>query len=99
MEFKRASDGAGGVSVRVTYLGSFRSRPRPARALGLAQVFQEALNNNDHPDPAILSKIGKTYAQTHDYKQAIQSAGFVHSGRSTDSLCQRGADHFCQQSY
>ena len=37
-------------------------------------MFQEALNvTNDH-DPAILSKIGKTYAQTHDYKQAIQSA-------------------------
>merc|ERR1719178_101295 len=32
------------------------------------KVFEEANNvTNDH-DPAILSKIGKTYAQTHDYK-------------------------------
>jgi tetratricopeptide repeat protein 21B len=37
------------------------------------KVFEEANNlNGDNPDPAIMAKIGKTHAQTHDYTQAIQ---------------------------
>lgn len=42
------------------------------RAVG--SLWQEALKLGDpaNPDPAIVSKIGKTFAQTHDYKQAIE---------------------------